>query len=215
MGNNKMDEDNSQKEIEEKENILDNKNLKDSDEISDKKFLFNKYFSFTGRINRKSFIINSLYLLVATVLMYFFLTVSLVGIFGSNKMTSLVLSALLLGLTFMALYANVSLSARRFYDLGIDARWLFLVFGFNFLLSPKLYGSQMAKYMIAGVGLIYSLFLLYLFCCKKGTPGDSNYGEDPLASEKKPMFSKIEKKVVLGFLAIDIILFLIVKFIIN
>ena len=210
-----MNEDNSQKELKEKENNLEDKNSNEFVQMSNKQILLNKYFSFTGRINRKTFIINSLYLLVITVLAYFFFTVFIAGIFGSNKITSLVLSAVLIALTFVSLYANVSLSARRFYDLGIDARWLFLVFGFNFLLSPRLYGSEIAKYMIAAVGLVYSLFLLYLFCFKKGTPGTSKYGEDPLASEKKPNFTKIEKKLVLVFLAINIILLGIVKFVFN
>lgn len=203
-----MDEENSNKELEEKA-------LQTITEISNKQFLLNKYISFTGRINRKSFIYRSLYLLVVTVLMYFFLTVFIAGVFGNSKITSLVLSALLLALTFLVLYANVSLSARRFLDLDIDSKWLFLVFGFNFLLNPSLFHTEIAKYMIAAVGLIYSIFLLYLFCFKKGTVGSNKYGEDSISTEKKETITRFEKKIVLIFLAANAVLLAIVKFILN
>lgn len=206
-----MDENNLNKDnldVEEKQNNIVVKNLKDKTHLSNKKLFLKKYFSFSGRMNRKEFIISSLYLLVLTVLSYFFLTAIVFGIFGREKVTSLILSGLLLVLTFTALYANVSLSARRFLDLGIDSRWLFLVFGFNFFLNPRLYETEIAKYMIAGVGLFYSIFLLYLFCFKKGTIGANKYGADPLASEKKKALSKFEKKVLLSFLAIDGTIFL-------
>lgn len=216
-----MDEDNSKKELEEKQkeleeiqNNLEDKELKGTTEMSNKKFLLKKYVSFTGRINRKSFIIYSLYLLVVTVLIYLFLTMFMAAIFGGSKITSLVHSALLLALTFIAMYANVSLSARRFLDLGIDSRWLFLVFGLNFLLNPGLFHSEIAKKMIAVVGLIYAIFLLYLSCFKKGTVGPNKYGEDSVSSENKTTISKIEKKIVAILLGANLMLFGIIRFII-
>lgn len=111
-----------------------------------------KYFTFSGRLNRKSYILRATLLSV----IYFFLLIVAVMIVNPRYEEDILLVYFIAGVpTFIP---GLSLLVRRFHDTDHSGWWYFTV------LIP-----------------IFNLYTLYLLFFKKGTAGSNRYGEDPLS----------------------------------
>lgn len=120
-------------------------------------------FSFIGRTNRKSFVINFLLILLIGMLPAVIFCVLAV------KFKSIILLILTIFFVLCAVIAHYANLARRFHDFGQSAWWTLLIFAMGFFFNYE--------------GSPFSLFcnlLFIVFALIPGTKGSNKYGADPL-----------------------------------
>ena len=131
---------------------------------------FKKYFSFSGRLNRKPFILRSLAATFIPVL----LAIALIYVFAGGFRPGqeylhrdlLWLHVLLHSLLIiLAIIIGFSLGVRRCHDLDKNGWWLLLG-------------------VIPYINVFWGLYLI----CKRGTIGANRYGDDPIRDD----YEKIE-----------------------
>ena len=121
-----------------------------------------KYFCFEGRLNRKPFILRSMFITFVPaffmVLFFYFFAGGFPPITTYQHENLLWLHILLhLALMIFPIIAGFSLGIRRCHDLNLSGWWLLIGF-------------------IPYLGILWSLYLM----CKRGTVGKNNYGQDLL-----------------------------------
>lgn len=121
--------------------------------------------SFSGRINRKAYILNTIFVIIASFLFGIGFGYSV----ARHWILFSVLSFLLIISAFIYIYA---LTSRRYHDLNISG-WMILLQ--IFVLSIVDVDAVAAIWRI----LANLLFFVPLFCIK-GTDGTNKYGDDPL-----------------------------------
>ena len=132
------------------------------DNRSVSKGITQNYFSFSGRLNRKPFILRSIVatfvpILLAILLFFFFAGGFRPGMEYQHK-NLLWLHVLLHSLLIiLAIIAGFSLGIRRCHDLDKSGWWLLLG-------------------MIPYINVAWGLYLM----CKRGTIGRNRYGDDPI-----------------------------------
>ena len=137
--------------------------------------MLRKYISFSGRLNRKVFILYSLSLFLVSFL--FFSTVSyifekflMIDINAINSFAGaqeqlttfpvLILAIITIIFLVAMKIAAISLSVRRLHDLNRTGLWMLLG-------------------MIPGINILMIFLVIYLILAK-GTTGRNKYGPDPL-----------------------------------
>lgn len=158
-----------------------------------KETLREKYLSFHGRLNRKRYILRSLALVAALVIVQIVICLLVVGIYICAEqlncvelidvnhipptfyMIDYVLEAVF---SVVNLTLGMSLMVRRLHDLNRSG---FLAL-FNYVLSIVFFvlGVEFSLFFwFIGllVGLSFAIYLIFF----KGTKGDNKYGPDPLA----------------------------------
>ena len=112
----------------------------------------NKFFTFSGRLNRKPYILRGLLIGV----IYFVILVIAMLIFHPRYEEELLLIQFIAGLPLYI--PSFSLLIRRFHDTEHSGWWYFTLF------IP-----------------VFNFYTLYLLLFKKGSVGSNRYGEDPLS----------------------------------
>lgn len=114
-------------------------------------------FRFSGRINRKQFILR-------TILTYVFIIIAILLLYepinpykGAEQLVSYAPLIVIVWGCLWVMYANIN---KRFHDIGKSGKWTAVIF------------------ITSTVTLIYILAMLYLIL-KKGMPEDNQYGKCP------------------------------------
>jgi uncharacterized membrane protein YhaH (DUF805 family) len=131
-------------------------------------------FSFDGRANRAKYWLVSLLsvaVMVVAVTVFF-------GLFPAS-IAWVVLAAIVM----LCIYVGVAVSSKRLHDRNKSASWLLLYYlvpgVFNGLAQDSYEGMNLVLNLI-GHGI--SLWALIDLGFLRGTPGDNQYGSDPLAT---------------------------------
>lgn len=132
-----------------------------------KSFYF-RTFDFRTRSSRSEF----WYVILAQIL--FFLPIEFIPSF-------LFLDLLVSAINILIFLPQISLTARRFHDVGISGWWL-LCFPLIFLIiGATVYFNSTFGFVFTGP-LSGALFIIFIYLmCKEGDIRDNKYGSDPLA----------------------------------
>lgn len=157
-----------------------------------KALMLKRYFSFSGRLNRKPYLIFIfLYLALMAVVLTLVLSMVMYQMSSSLGIFTIIVAAYAGAFAlFVFFIASFPITARRFHDRNRSAWWLLLFYFFPSILMGTLAHSLSFDANSSVFGLILQLasgiFLLWVFielCVLKGTSGPNRYGPDPLASE--------------------------------
>lgn len=161
--------------------------------------IIRNYLSFSGRINRKSFWIRHLKILITGCIFYvvFYIIAFLLGeTFGKFAFVFLERFGFL-GTLFASMICSVSLFTRRLHDRGIPAWWYVIYSVMLPIATWILYYFSMHKNLMDDYSYIFIFLLFFNFIsfginfgvfviCGfiKGTKGKNRFGPDPLEEKQ-------------------------------
>jgi len=134
-----------------------------------KSFYF-KTFDFRTRSSRSEF-------------WYAFLAIFLfsVAILFIPPSYSYFLNFLVSAINILIFLPQISLTARRFHDVGISGWWLLCVLLIFMIMGATVYFNSTFGFVFTGP-LSGALFIIFIYLmCKEGDIRDNKYGSDPLA----------------------------------
>jgi len=132
-----------------------------------KSFYF-RTFDFRTRSSRSEF----WYVFLAQIL--FFLPIAFIPSF-------LFLDLLVSAINILIFLPQISLTARRFHDVGISGWWLLCVLLIFMIMGATVYFNSTFGFVFTGP-LSGALFIIFIYLmCKEGDIRDNKYGSDPLA----------------------------------
>ena len=132
-----------------------------------KSFYF-RTFDFRTRSSRSEF----WYVFLAQIL--FFLSIEFIPSF-------LFLDLLVSAINILIFLPQISLTARRFHDVGISGWWLLCVPLIFMIMGATVYFNSTFGFVFTGP-LSGALFIIFIYLmCKEGDIRDNKYGSDPLA----------------------------------
>ena len=132
-----------------------------------KSFYF-RTFDFRTRSSRSEF----WYVFLAQIL--FFLPIEFIPSF-------LFLDLLVSAINILIFLPQISLTARRFHDVGISGWWLLCVPLIFMIMGATVYFNSTFGFVFTGP-LSGALFIIFIYLmCKEGDIRDNKYGSDPLA----------------------------------
>ena len=142
------------------------------------KDLKSKFLRFDNRLNRKRYIIRSLSLLAAVLVLLTVLGIILYMLYGKSNTTALTIGKVVAVILIIPSY---SLIIRRLHDLNRPGWWCAPLI-INTIIKMFLKDTQSSALfsiiggLIALASFILSIYLLFF----KGTDGPNQYGPDPL-----------------------------------
>lgn len=132
---------------------------KPSEERSKQEIIKEEYFSFTGRLNRKPFIVRSAIILV----IYYVLALIISPIIGALPL----------------IISSFSLTIRRLHDLGYSGYAVFVTIVPAVVLTAFV-DDIATGLMLSFICSVINLGFLGYLICKPGNIGENVYGLDPL-----------------------------------
>tara|TARA_B110000263_G_scaffold108387_1_gene94736 strand:+ start:120 stop:557 length:438 start_codon:yes stop_codon:yes gene_type:complete len=136
-----------------------------------KSFYF-RTFDFRTRSSRSEF----WYVFLAQIL--FFLSIEFIPSF-------LFLDLLVSAINILILLPQISLTARRFHDIGMRGWWMLIILIPLPLMYATLAFEIMFGYVFAGPASFALVIIFIYLMCKEGDIQDNKYGSDPLAVFRK------------------------------
>ena len=136
------------------------------------------FFSFSGRLNRKPFILLNLLVILFGVVVNFIVRMETAS-FTKNSDLAINLGTLISCIIMMLL--QLSLQVRRLHDLNISGWIIIGVWGYEFVFWLfRDTNPEVADFFTFAV----HVFMACLLFCSRGTIGDNKYGPDPLQDKK-------------------------------
>ncbi|WP_296826091.1 DUF805 domain-containing protein [uncultured Megasphaera sp.] len=135
-----------------------------------------KYFRFTGRIQRRPFLVRTLILMVAQFMFTLILYSKIVeSILIGHLDYAIIFGILFIALTIPTVWAHLSLGARRFHDLNKPGA----LFAVPFICYLASYAFPVLGFDTAALAAQSIMAVSYLgLATVKGTDGDNAYGPE-------------------------------------
>ncbi len=151
------------------------------------------YFTFSGRLNRKPFFMNTATLLALSIFLILYIITVEPSLkadphhFGANVRRYLIFWVVYIPL----IIAGISLMVRRLHDMNMSGWWAVLSVGA--FLGGTDFGNTGMNLIASALGVVAQMFNIVLLV-RRGTRGANRYGEDPIPEPVKQKKTRAEKK---------------------